>query len=339
MSRPPAAGRPARIAITMGDPAGVGPEIICRALAEMPPGERAAVIVAGDPRVMARAAALVGADLRFAEESGGEPGAVAIAPVPVDGLEELRDGAVSAAGGDAAYRCVVRAAELQREGASAAMVTAPLNKSAMHAAGHRFEGHTELLAHLCGGLPSFMLLASERLSVIHVSTHVSLRGATERGTTERVLATIRTGHAHMREIGLERPRIAVAGLNPHSGEGGLFGTEEIERITPAIEAARSEGIAVTGPVPGDTVFYRAVRGEFDLVVAQYHDQGHIPAKLIAFDTTVNVTLGLPIRRVSVDHGTAFDIAWKGRADHTNMKAAIAYGRRMAARPASPAAGS
>jgi 4-hydroxythreonine-4-phosphate dehydrogenase len=326
-----------RIAVTMGDPAGVGPEIICKALAEMTPTERRSTIVAGDPRVLARAAALVGAPIRFAEDPSGD-GEVAISPVLVEGLDQLRDGAVSGAAGQAAYAAVVRAAELQRTGRSAAMVTAPLNKSALHAAGHRFEGHTELLAHLAGGLPSFMLLASERLSVIHVSTHVSLRGATERATTDRVLATIRAGHAHMAEIGHARPRIAVAGLNPHGGEGGLFGTEEIERIIPALKRARAEGMEVAGPVPGDTVFYRAVRGEFDLVVAQYHDQGHIPAKLIAFDTTVNVTLGLPIRRASVDHGTAFDIAWKGRADHTNMKAAIAYARRMAARAAGTGAG-
>jgi 4-phospho-D-threonate 3-dehydrogenase / 4-phospho-D-erythronate 3-dehydrogenase len=145
-----------------------------------------------------------------------------------------------------------------------------------------------------------------------------------------VLDTIREGHAHLRRLGLEQPRLAVAGLNPHGGEGGLFGREEIEQITPAIEAARAEGITVAGPIPGDTVFYRAMRGEFDLVIAQYHDQGHIPTKLIAFDETVNVTLGLPIMRTSVDHGTAFDIAWKGVANHVNMLAAIGYAQRLIA---------
>jgi 4-hydroxythreonine-4-phosphate dehydrogenase len=158
---------------------------------------------------------------------------------------------------------------------------------------------------------------------------MSLANAALKPTIERVLATIRAGHEHFRELGVVRPRIAVAGLNPHCGEGGIFGDEESTRIAPAIEAAKKEGIDVQGPISGDTVFYRALKGEFDLVVAQYHDQGHIPTKLIAFDETVNVSLGLPIRRTSVDHGTAFDIAWKGIANNTNMKSAIAYARRMA----------
>jgi 4-hydroxy-L-threonine phosphate dehydrogenase PdxA len=167
---------------------------------------------------------------------------------------------------------------------------------------------------------------------------VSLRGATERATTERVLATVRAGNQHFKALGYVKPRIAVAGMNPHSGEGGIFGNEEIERIGPAIELARQEGIDVKGPISGDTVFYRALNGEFDLVVAQYHDQGHIPTKLIAFDTTVNVSLGLPIRRASVDHGTAFDIAWQGKASPVNMHAAIDYARMMADRiPARAAA--
>jgi 4-hydroxythreonine-4-phosphate dehydrogenase len=175
-----------------------------------------------------------------------------------------------------------------------------------------------------------MLLASEKLSAIHVSTHVSLAGAVGRASIERELATIRIANAHLKLLGIDRPRIAVAGLNPHSGENGLFGNDEIERIIPAIQRARDEGIDAVGPIPGDTVFYRAMHGEFDIVVAQYHDQGHIPCKLVAFDTTINVSLGLPILRVSVDHGTAFDIAWKGIARHDNMNATIAYARRLAA---------
>ena len=189
-----------------------------------------------------------------------------------------------------------------------------------------------MLAALTGSPSGYMLLASERLSAIHVSTHVSLAEATRRPTRARVLGAIEAGHRHLRRLGLAEPRIAVAGLNPHSGEGGIFGTEEIDTIAPAIAEARGRGLDVSGPLPGDTVFHRALKGEFDLVVAQYHDQGHIPVKLIAFDTTVNVTLGLPIERTSVDHGTAFDIAWTGVADHTNMKAAIAYARRIAAQP-------
>jgi 4-phospho-D-threonate 3-dehydrogenase / 4-phospho-D-erythronate 3-dehydrogenase len=306
------------IIITMGDPAGVGPEVICGSLAAMTPGEREDVVVVGDPHVLARAAALVAPGL--------EP---RVEPLRVEGAFE--PGRVSAAAGDAAYRCIVRAAELAEAGA--VIVTAPINKAALHVAGHRFEGHTELLAHLTGASSSFMLLASPKLSAIHVSTHVSLRGAVDRCRTGRVLATIRIGHGHLRELGLDRPRIAVAGLNPHCGEGGLFGTEDEEQIVPAVTAAVAEGIDAQGPISPDTVFYRALRGEFDLVVAQYHDQGHIPTKLIAFDETVNVSLGLPIRRTSVDHGTAFDIAWQGKASHRNMDAAIAYARRLQGRPA------
>jgi 4-hydroxythreonine-4-phosphate dehydrogenase len=173
-----------------------------------------------------------------------------------------------------------------------------------------------------------MLLTSERLSVIHVSTHVSLHDAIERATTERVLSTIRAGHAHFRRLGVS-PRIAVAGINPHCGEHGLFGSEDEERIAPAVAAARREGIDAVGPIPPDTVYHRAYNGAFDLVVAQYHDQGHIPMKLVAFDTGVNVTLGLPIDRTSVDHGTAFDIAGTGSANHVNMNTAIGYARRLA----------
>jgi 4-hydroxythreonine-4-phosphate dehydrogenase len=178
-----------------------------------------------------------------------------------------------------------------------------------------------------------MLLASEKLKVAHVTTHVSLSGAIAGTRTQRILDTMRVGRDHLRRLGIDAPRIACAGLNPHSGEGGIFGMEDIEQITPAVEAARAEGIDASGPIPGDTVFYRASQGEFDLVIANYHDQGHIPVKLIAFHTAVNVSLGLPIERCSVDHGTAFDIAWTGKADPTNMLSALDYGRRIAETPA------
>jgi 4-hydroxythreonine-4-phosphate dehydrogenase len=236
---------------------------------------------------------------------------------------------MSADAGACSYAYIERAVSAALKGDISVIVTAPINKEALHAAGYHFDGHTELLAHLTGAKSSFMLLASEKLSAIHVSTHVSLAGAVGRATIERELAAIRIADEHLKLLGIERPRIAVAGLNPHSGENGLFGTDEIERIVPAIKLARDEGIDAVGPIPGDTVFYRAMNGEFDLVVAQYHDQGHIPCKLVAFDTTINVSLGLPILRVSVDHGTAFDIAWKGVARHENMNATIAYARRLA----------
>ena len=321
----------ATIGITMGDPSGIGPEIIVKTLAEMDPRTRAVSAVVGNMDLLKRADALLGTGLRFVDGLDAKTGEVPVAHVATKDQDKIVDGKESPAGGEAAYRYVEAAVKLSLAGKIAVIVTAPLNKAAMHSAGHHFDGHTELLAHLTGAKSSFMLLAGDKLNAIHVTTHMSLRNAAERPSIDRVVATIRAGHQHFVELGVEHPRIAVAGLNPHCGEGGIFGNEEIERIAPAIEIAQKEGIDVKGPISGDTVFYRALKGEFDLVVAQYHDQGHIPTKLIAFDETVNVSLGLPIRRTSVDHGTAFDIAWKGKANNVNMKAAIAYARKMADR--------
>ena len=309
-----------RLGVTMGDPSGVGPEVVCKALAALPANERDRVAVIGRRAVLERAARLTGTGL---------PG-VEVVEVETPGFASVRDGTASKGGGHAACGYVGRAVEMALAGEIEAIVTAPLNKAALHLAGHRFDGHTELLQHLTAAPSSIMLLASERLSTIHVSTHVSLADAVARCRTERVLETIEAADRHFRRLGTERPRVAVAGLNPHGGEGGLFGREEEERIQPAIDAARARGIEASGPWPGDSVFLRATRGEFDVVVAQYHDQGHIPTKLVAFESAVNVTLGLPIQRTSVDHGTAFDIAWQGRADHRNMLAAIAYANRLVA---------
>ncbi len=317
-----------RLGITMGDPAGVGPEIVCKALASMPPPERARYTVYGSLEILRRADRLCATGLDFASDASSR-GSVGVVDTPSPGIESVVPGTASAAGGAAAHAYVVAAVRAALAGEIQVIVTAPLNKAALNAAGHAFSGHTELLAHLTGRSGSYMLLASDVLSAIHVSTHVALADAVKRASAARVLATIRVGDAHFRRMGIARPRIAVAGLNPHCGEGGLFGNEEAEQIAPAIAAARGEGIDVAGPIPGDTVFHRAMKGEFDLVVAQYHDQGHIPTKLVAFETTVNVTLGLPIERTSVDHGTAYDIAWKGLARHENMLAAIAYARRIA----------
>ncbi|MDN3523161.1 4-hydroxythreonine-4-phosphate dehydrogenase PdxA [Halomonas ramblicola] len=317
------------IAITMGDPAGIGPEIICRALAAMSPAERGRSLVVGDPAIYRRAAAQIDAALEFVSLESARPGDGGVAVAEVAAESEIPDGRISAAAGDLAFRCVKRAVELVQAGRARVIVTAPLNKAALHAAGHYYDGHTGMLAALTGAPSSFMLLASERLSTLHVSTHVSLRGAIERVTEARIAETVAVGHDHLVAMGLAKPRIAVAGLNPHCGEGGIFGDEDERIIAPAVRALCSRGYDVQGPISADTVFYRASRGEFDLVVAQYHDQGHIPVKLIAFDTTVNVSLGLPIQRTSVDHGTAFDIAWQGRADATNLGAAIAYARRLA----------
>lgn len=312
------------IAITMGDPAGVGPEVICKALAETEADIRADILVIGSQAVLERANALCKTGLKFGE------GEITLLDLPTAGVDEAPAGKVSATGGDAAYTYIVRAAEMALAKEIGCIVTAPINKAALHAAGHIYDGHTGLLSHLAGGITPNMLLTSPTLSTIHVSAHVSMADAIRRCTTERVLEVIRAGDNHFKRLGMDKPRIAVAGLNPHCGEGGMFGTEDDEQVVPAVAQARNDGIDVVGPLSGDTVFARAHHGEFDLVIAQYHDQGHATVKLIAFDTAVNVTVGLPFDRCSVDHGTAFDIAWTGKADHTNMIAAIEYGRRLAA---------
>ena len=316
------------IVITMGDPSGVGAEVTVRALAARDAALREQVRVIGDRSTVARAAAVCGVDLPvLAPDEAGD--GIRVDHVAVDGLPETF-GVLSPACGEASYRYIARAVDLAMDGEAASIVTAPINKEALNAAGHHYDGHTGMLAHLTGSKSSWMLLASERLNVVHVSTHVSLRDAIGRATTERVLETIRTGHKHMKRMGLEAPRIAVAGINPHCGENGLFGREDDEAIAPAVAAAKAEGINVVGPISADTVYHRAYNGAFDLVIAQYHDQGHIPIKLVAFDTAVNVSLGLPIDRCSVDHGTAFDIAGTGRANHVNMLAALDYAAKMGA---------
>ncbi|WP_172332014.1 4-hydroxythreonine-4-phosphate dehydrogenase PdxA [Mangrovicoccus sp. HB161399] len=325
------------IVITMGDPSGVGAEVTVKAMADLHPSQRAGYAVIGDRATLERALASTGAALGLHEHgAAAAPGSLGVIDVPVEGLPG-EFGVLSPACGEASFRYIRRAVELTTAGAAAMIVTAPINKAALNAAGHHHDGHTGMLAHLTGQKSSWMLLASPTLNVLHVSTHVSLRDAIERATTERVLETIRMGYRHFRRMGVASPRIAVAGINPHCGENGLFGTEDDTRIAPAVAQARAEGIDVTGPVPADTVYYRAHTGAFDLVIAQYHDQGHIPIKLIAFDTAVNVSLGLPIDRCSVDHGTAFDIAGTGRANHVNMLAALGYaGKLVAARAAEPA---
>jgi 4-hydroxythreonine-4-phosphate dehydrogenase len=323
------------IAVTMGDPAGVGPEIIAKTFAEEGfHDENRAAFVVGDPKILERAASLLGLPLRVntisePEEAAFEPGAVdvlAVGKLP----EDLPFGELAARAGDAAFRYLQRATKLASAGRVGAIATAPLNKEAMHLAGHRYPGHTEILAELTGTQDYAMMLVTEELKVIHVSTHVSLREAIERVRPERELAVIRLAHASLRKLGVEDPRVAVAGLNPHAGENGLFGTEDLEYIAPAVEEAKEEGIEATGPWPPDTVLMRARRGEFDIVVVQYHDQGHIPVKLMGFETGVNVTVGLPFFRTSVDHGTAFDIAGSGKAEHASMRAAIDLARKLSA---------
>lgn len=317
------------VLITMGDPSGVGPEVIVKALASLDASTREKYVVIGDRDKLKRAIAVCGVTLAFREHgapaAAGQP---AVRHVAVDGLPESF-GILSPACGEASYQYIATAVDMLKAGEAAGMVTAPINKEALNGAGHHYDGHTGLLAHLTGCKSSWMLLASERLNVIHVSTHCSLKDAIVRAAPERVYATIRKGYEHFRRMGVDSPRIAVAGLNPHCGENGLFGREDVDNILPGIERARAEGINVVGPISADTVYHRAYNGAFDLVVAQYHDQGHIPIKLVAFDTAVNVSLGLPIDRSSVDHGTAFDIAGTGKANHVNMHHALAYAEKLA----------
>ncbi|WP_114010607.1 4-hydroxythreonine-4-phosphate dehydrogenase PdxA [Cohaesibacter intestini] len=324
-----------KLAITMGDPSGVGPEVILKAFHDLPAEKRARLLVIGDMAVLKRAAAACDFEPRFHPygtdpEEAGE--SLEVYDIPLEGLPD-RFGVLSDLCGEACYQYIAKGVELAQSGAIKGIVTAPINKAALNAAGHHFDGHTGMLAHLTQSKSSFMLLADPKLKVIHASTHVSLRDAIERATPERILATIEAGDRHLKRLGYDKPKIGVAGLNPHCGEGGLFGDEDDRNIRPGIEMAQAKGIDVVGPIPADTAYYRAAQGEFDLMVAQYHDQGHIPIKLIAFDSAVNVSLGLPIDRVSVDHGTAFDIAGKGLAKHENMICAITYGLRLADAPA------
>ncbi|NTE88143.1 4-hydroxythreonine-4-phosphate dehydrogenase PdxA [Agrobacterium rubi] len=312
------------IGITMGDPCGVGPEITVRALAEMDDANRAATRIYGNLPTLEAARNALNVDIDLAPY---------VVDLPIEGAP-LAWGQLSPVAGDAAFRFIEKAVRDAEAGTIGCIVTAPINKEALNLAGHHYDGHTGMLRSLTKSSAAYMLLASEKLKVIHVSTHVSLQEAIRRATTERVLATIKAGNDHLKRTGYERPRIAVAGINPHCGENGLFGTEDDDQIAPAVAAARAEGIDAYGPISADTVFHRAYSGGFDLVVAQYHDQGHIPIKLVAFDTAVNVSVDLTIDRTSVDHGTAFDIAGKGIANHGNMLSAIAYARKLVAGGAS-----
>ena len=332
------------VGVTMGDPAGVGPEIIVKACLEAAVQEQSRPVVIGSADVMREAAALIGAPLSIravgrVEDCRWDAGTLECLDCANVEMTTLPRSAVSAAAGRAAYEYIERAVGLATSGAIAAIVTAPVNKEALAAAGVRHSGHTEILAELSGTRDFAMLLMGQDLRVIHVTTHVALRRVPDLCTRERVLRVIRLAQLTMEGLGRPRARIAVAGLNPHAGEEGLFGDEERTAITPAIEAARAEGLTVFGPLPADTLFSRARGGEFDIVVAMYHDQGHVPVKTLGFTydeasgrwtglSGVNVTVGLPFLRVSVDHGTAFDRAWKGIANHDSMVEAIDVAVRM-----------
>lgn len=319
--------------VTLGDPAGIGPEIVAKMFAEPGFQEENRAVAIGDHMILERAARLLDLPLRVnpvSEPGEGlfEPGVVDL--VPASELpEDLPFGELDGRAGAAACEYVRRAVELAQSGQIRAIATAPLNKEALHRAGLKYPGHTEILADLTSTKDYAMMLVAEELRVIHVSTHVSLAAAIDRVRRERELTVIRLAHGALRKIGIQEPRIAVAGLNPHAGENRLFGDEDAEHIAPAVQDAREEGIDATGPWSADTILMRARRGEFDMVVVQYHDQGHIPVKLMGFDTGVNVTVGLPFFRTSVDHGTAFDIAGTGEADPGSLKAALELARTLA----------
>jgi len=319
----------------MGDPAGVGPEIIVKALLHQTIYERCRPLVIGDQRLLARAAGWVATTPTFEsiqEPAAGryQPGTITLLDLANADPAMIPPGGLSAAAGSAAVDYVFRACDLAMSDAVQAVVTAPLNKEAMNLAGHHYAGHTELLTDRTGAQRVSMLLTGPNLRVVHVSTHVALAEAIERVTTARVGEVIELAYHSCRALGVAKPRIAIAGHNPHAGEAGLFGDQETREIQPAIDAARARGWQVSDPQPPDTVFLRTVKGEFDIVVAMYHDQGHIPMKLLAFDSGVNVSIGLPIIRTSVDHGTAFDIAGTGKASEESLLCAIDVALQMVA---------
>ena len=314
------------LAVTLGDPAGTGPELITKAFAQSDVPAVCRPVVIGDANVVRAAAALTGSTLPVraiaSPREAGDGSTLDVVDLHnVDPSQFVR-GKVSPHCGQAAYEAIKRAVELTLAGEAHAVVTSALNKAALHAAGHHYDGHTELLSELCGKPKVTMMLVADKLRVCHVSTHVSLKEAIERVKPERIVSVIKIARAGVQELGIADPHIAVAGVNPHAGEGGIFGDEEIRFITPAIEQARALGFKVSGPYAGDTVFFRTMQGQFDCAIAMYHDQGHVAAKMLGIWLGVNVTLGLPIIRTSVEHGTDFDNAGTGRGDPRSLVAAL-----------------
>jgi 4-phospho-D-threonate 3-dehydrogenase / 4-phospho-D-erythronate 3-dehydrogenase len=328
------------LGITLGDPASIGPEITLKALADFALYTRCRPLIIGDAWVLENAKRIPGIP-QLTIHAVTKPEDALFTPGTADVLDigaakpPIQLGVVSAAAGDASFQYVTKAIELAMAGKVDATVTNAINKEAVNLAGHAFAGHTEIYAQYTHTPRYTMMLCLDHIRVTHVSTHVSLREACDRVKKERVLEVIRIAHQACMDLGIKDPVVAVAGLNPHSGENGLFGREEIEEIAPAVEQAAAEGIKVVGPIPPDTVFAKARGGWYDIVVAMYHDQGHIPLKVLGFIydeitktwksvSGVNITLGLPIIRTSVDHGTAFDQAGKGTATESSLRSAIGY---------------
>lgn len=335
------------LGITMGDINGSGPEIAVKALLDEETYRLCRPVIVGNAAMVKRAGRALGREIQLRPvsrvgDARFEYGVLDVYDLPLEPLEENPPyGVVTELGGRSAYQAVEKVIRLAMAGEIDGTVTGPLNKEALNLAGYHYSGHTEIYADLTGVRNYAMMLADENLRVVHVSTHVPLRQACDLVKKERVGEVIRLAHEACVSLGIPSPRIAVAGLNPHSGENGLFGTEEAEEIEPAIRQAQQEGLHVEGPVPPDTVFSKARGGMYDVVVVMYHDQGHIPLKVVGFVydekekkwnsvSGVNITLGLPIIRTAVDHGTAFGKAGKGTASAVSMKNAIAYGARMAA---------
>jgi 4-phospho-D-threonate 3-dehydrogenase / 4-phospho-D-erythronate 3-dehydrogenase len=332
------------LAITMGDPAGVGPEIAAMAFAGGHLHKICKPILIGNSAIMKKAIQITGVSLALnsinrVEEAWFEEGTIDVLELDVQDAEKIEFGKISSIAGDLAFRAVTKAIDLALSKQVDGTVTNPIHKGAINAAGHHFSGHTEIYAHYTNTPKYAMLLADEHIKVIHVSTHVSLREACDRVKKERILEVMHLLRDGLKKIGIENPRIGVAGLNPHSSDGGLFGWEEEREIIPAIETAKKEGILVEGPVPPDTLFALANGGKFDGCVAMYHDQGHIPFKVVGFEWDqetgkmksvkgVNITLGLPIIRTSVDHGTAFEIAGKGIASPDALLNAVEYAVKL-----------
>lgn len=333
------------LGITMGDICGIGPEITVKALNHPEVFKFCKPLVVGSAAAVQRAVDLIGANLTVHPiQSVGQAqfthGTVDVLDQNLVHLEDAPYGKVTVAGGVSAFRAIEEVIRLAMADEIDGTVTGPLNKEALNLAGFHYSGHTEIYAELTGTKDYSMMLAEGNLRVVHVSTHVSLREACDRVKTQRVHKVIEIAHNACKGLGIETPRIAVAGLNPHCGEGGLFGREEIEEITPAIVQAKAEGLCVDGPLPADTVFSKARGGMYDIVVAMYHDQGHIPLKVLGFVydqqaarwnsvSGVNITLGLPIIRSAVDHGTAFDQAGKNTATEESLLNALDYGAKMA----------
>lgn len=333
------------IAITLGDPAGIGPEIALKAAAEMSPRLEEAgfrLLIVGDIDTLTRISQTLDLPLPDVIGPADIGSAKTTAILPTSPLREpIVTGQLSAEAGRQSYDAIERAVKLALEGAVDAIVTAPLNKEAMHLAGYHFAGHTELLAELTNARGSVMMLAHEAFRVTHVTTHCALEEVPGRATAARIGRVIDLTHAALQDLGIATPRVAIAALNPHAGEGGAFGRHDIDITAPVVEDYRARGFDITGPVPGDTVFVKLRAGQYDAVVAMYHDQGHIPVKLLGFTVDpltgewtglsgVNVTLGLPIIRTSVDHGTAFDIAGKGIAHPSSLIEAVDYAIKLAA---------